>query len=130
VTTILDTPTAIETDQQRHDQRRAQFSASLRDLADTVDASPWLPIPLGRTLLVATVAYGAHGHIAQTPARFAALRQIAERLNLDVVEDAKGDRETTATFGVIHYHLLAHRSEAQPGGNRIVPADEDQPPAT
>jgi hypothetical protein len=101
-------------------ERRAAVVAALREVADLLESSPWLPVPhVGN--LQACVALGR-----PQDERFAAVRAFAQHMNVDVVEHPSGSREAARRFGPIRY--FAHVNADEPGAgsrDRVVPADED-----
>ncbi|HEV2640120.1 MAG TPA: hypothetical protein VGX23_33610 [Actinocrinis sp.] len=103
--------------------KRREFVAGLRAAADLIESTPWLPVPF-HTTLQAGVGYGL-----DQAGRFAAVRQIAEQLGVDVVETSTRARVAEVVFpGGITYLVHVNPDETQAGqARRVVPACEDKP---
>jgi len=105
------------------EERRA-YVAGLRDLADLIEGSPWLPVPF-HTSAQAGVDTGM-----DEAGRFAALRAVAELLGADVVENANGTRRAARKLpGRIEYFAHVNPDaviEPEDRPSRIVPAAEDE----
>jgi hypothetical protein len=105
----------------RDDQKRREVVAALRELADLLESSPWLPVPFsGRLQALIPDSW----HMTQAE-RFAGVREAATHLGVDVVEWASGSRVASRWVGPVEYFVLANPDE--PGGRRerVVPAGED-----
>jgi hypothetical protein len=102
-------------------ERRTATVAALRELADLLESSPWLPVPHFGSLQACVALGRPQGE------RFAAVRTFAEHMNVDVVEHPSGSREAARFYGPIKY--FAHVNSDEPpvhGADRVVPADEDE----
>ena len=102
-------------------ERRAEVVKALREMADLLESSPWLPVPFSGHLQAQAASYG------QSQAeRFAALRTIAQRMGVNVVEHDSGSREAARAFGPFKY-FVHENADTYParGADRIVPAEED-----
>jgi len=105
-------------------EKRRALVAGLREMADMIEGSPWLPVAF-TGYLQAGAGYGL-----DQVGRFAALRQVAELLGADVVEHASGAREAVREFpGGAKYYVHVNPDElieAEKHASRIVPACEDE----
>ena len=102
-------------------EKRAEAVAGLRELADRIESTPWMPVPF-HTTLQAGIGYGL-----DQAGRFAAVRQIADQLGVDVVETSTLARVAELTFpGGITYLVHVNADETLEGSTRrVVPARED-----
>jgi len=103
-------------------ERRSEAVAALRAMADQLESCPWLPVPF-----YGSVQASAHDRRGSTEAqRFAALRALAERIGVAVVEHHTRSRSATLRFGPFTYVAHENPDETSPSGSdRIVPAEED-----
>lgn len=106
----------------REQQQRAVVVAALRELADLIESSPWLPVPSFGGLQCCV-------RLGRPQAeRFAAVREFANHLGVDVIESQRGARRAGRFFGPVELYAVANPDELdltvkQP--ERVVPADED-----
>jgi len=101
---------------------RRTVIAGLRELADLLEADPWLPVPYAADLQA-----GPTGDDLSLTERRAKVRVAAQHLGVDVTENAaNGAREAVRHFGPIRYLVYAAGPKTTPpDGKRVVPADED-----
>jgi hypothetical protein len=101
---------------------RSRIVAGLRELADLLEADPSLPVPYAADLQA-----GPTGDDLSLSERRAKVRVAAQHLGVEVTEKAaNGAREAVRHFGPIRYLVYAAGPKAfPPGGERVVPADED-----
>lgn len=106
-------------------EKRREVVTGLRAAADLIESTRWLPVPF-HTTLQAGVGYGL-----DQVGRFAAVRQVAEQLGVDVVETSTRARVAEVVFpGGITYLVHVNPDETQAGqARRVVPACEDKPAA-
>jgi hypothetical protein len=81
---------------------RLQFTAALRDLADTLDANPAIPIPPYGDELTVCMNSAEEGGIAQ-------VRQAARALGATVTDETRhgGHCYTQRSFGPLRYHIVS-----------------------
>ena len=101
--------------------KRAEAVAALRAMADQLESHPWMPVPF-----YGSVQASAHYQHGSTEAqRFAALRALAKRMGVDVVEHHSRARAATLPFGPFTYVVHENPDERRGGTDRVVPAEED-----
>ena len=110
-------------------ERRAQYVAALRLLADTLENDESLPVPR-RSDLQTGPHYriaGDDGTLRETTQaeRFAQLRDVATALGVDVLETRDGAREAARQFGPLNYFMYVAAERRRDDVKRVVPADED-----
>lgn len=99
---------------EREAAQRAEFIASLREIADLLEADASLPIPHTSRLHAGMgVRVFEEGGLRTTTEaeRFAAVRRAAGTLGVDVVEEANRARKATRMFGRIEYFVYAPADE-------------------
>jgi len=103
-------------------EQRAVAVAALRELADLLETDESLPVPMHGGLQACARLGRPQSE------RFAAVREFADRMGVDVHQSERGSRRAGRWFGPIEYYVHANADDYDGEARyveRVVPADED-----